>query len=48
MLLSLLAGYIAWLATAYRMKLFREINLGLAEHEFESVLSAFRNARSQQ
>ncbi|HHU7269386.1 TPA: cyclic diguanylate phosphodiesterase, partial [Escherichia coli] len=34
-LLSLLVGYIAWLATAYRMSFSREINLGLAQHEFE-------------
>ncbi|VED13998.1 putative signal transduction protein [Escherichia coli] len=40
-LLSLLVGYIAWLATAYRMSFSREINLGLAQHEFELVLSAF-------
>ncbi|EOU78036.1 putative signal transduction protein [Escherichia coli] len=34
-LLSLLVGYIAWLATAYRMSFSREINMGLAQHEFE-------------
>ena len=32
-LLSLLVGYIAWLATAYRDDFSR--NLGCAQHEFE-------------
>lgn len=48
MLLSLLVGYIAWLATAYRMSFSREINLGLAQHEFELFCQPLLNARSQQ
>ena len=47
-LLSLLVGYIAWLATAYRMSFSREINLGLAQHEFEVFCQPLLNARSQQ
>lgn len=35
LMLSLLVGYIAWLATAGRMSFSWEINLGLAAHEFE-------------
>lgn len=35
LLLSLLIGYIAWLATASRMSFSGEINLGLAAREFE-------------
>ncbi|ELY4322515.1 EAL domain-containing protein [Cronobacter turicensis] len=34
-LLSLLIGYIAWLATARRMSFSWEINLGIANNEFE-------------
>ncbi|STI46968.1 putative signal transduction protein [Escherichia coli] len=45
-LLSLLVGYIAWLATAYRMSFSREINLGLAQHEFELFCQPLLNARS--
>lgn len=41
-------GYIAWLATAYRMSFSREINLGLAQHEFELFCQPLLNARSQQ
>lgn len=48
MLLSLLVGYIARLATAYRMSFSREINLGLAQHEFELFCQPLLNARSQQ
>ncbi len=47
-LLSLLVGYIAWLATAYRMSFSREINLGLAQHEFELFCQPLLNAHSQQ
>ncbi|WP_433797222.1 EAL domain-containing protein [Escherichia marmotae] len=47
-LLSLLVGYIAWLATAHRMSFSREINLGLAQHEFELFCQPLLNARSQQ
>ena len=47
-LLSLLVGYIAWLATAYRMSFSLEINLGLAQHEFELFCQPLLNARSQQ
>lgn len=35
LMLSLLIGYIAWLATASRMSFSWEINVGLAEREFE-------------
>ncbi|EFB3348529.1 putative cyclic diguanylate phosphodiesterase (EAL) domain protein [Escherichia coli H605] len=47
-LLSLLVGYVAWLATAHRMSFSREINLGLAQHEFELFCQPLLNARSQQ
>ena len=36
------------LATAYRMSFSREINLGLAQHEFELFCQPLLNARSQQ
>lgn len=45
---KLLVGYIARLATAYRMSFSREINLGLAQHEFELFCQPLLNARSQQ
>lgn len=48
LILSLLIGYIAWLATAGRMSFSREINLGLAAHEFEIYCQPLVNARSQQ
>lgn len=47
-MLSLLVGYIAWLATAYRMSFSREINLGLAQHEFELFCQPLLNARTKQ
>ncbi|EBY0374793.1 cyclic diguanylate phosphodiesterase [Salmonella enterica subsp. enterica serovar Toulon] len=47
-LLSLLIGYIAWLATASRMSFSWEINLALAEREFELFCQPLLNARTQQ
>lgn len=46
-LLSLLLGYIAWLATASRMSFTWEINLGLAAREFELFCQPLLNARTQ-
>lgn len=48
LMLSLLVGYIAWLATANRMSFSWEINLGLAAHEFELFCQPLLNARTQQ
>ena len=48
LLLSLLLGYIAWLATANRMSFTWEINLGLAAREFELFCQPLVNARNQQ
>lgn len=39
LMLSLLLGYIAWLATARRMSFTWEINMGLAAGEFELFVS---------
>ncbi|EYI71054.1 diguanylate cyclase/phosphodiesterase, partial [Salmonella enterica subsp. enterica serovar Heidelberg str. N20134] len=47
-MLSLLIGYIAWLATASRMSFSWEINLALAEREFELFCQPLLNARTQQ
>ncbi|SFR07551.1 EAL domain, c-di-GMP-specific phosphodiesterase class I (or its enzymatically inactive variant) [Enterobacter sp. kpr-6] len=47
-MLSLLVGYFAWLATANRMSFSWEINLGLAAHEFELFCQPLLNARTQQ
>lgn len=41
-------GYIAWLATASRMSFSWEINLALAEREFELFCQPLLNARTQQ
>jgi sensor c-di-GMP phosphodiesterase-like protein len=46
-LLSLLLGYIAWLATASRMSFTWELNLGLAAREFELFCQPLLNARTQ-
>jgi sensor c-di-GMP phosphodiesterase-like protein len=46
-LISLLLGYIAWLATASRMSFTWEINLGLAAREFELFCQPLLNARTQ-
>ena len=47
LLISLLLGYIAWLATASRMSFTWEINLGLAAREFELFCQPLLNARTQ-
>jgi sensor c-di-GMP phosphodiesterase-like protein len=46
LMLSLLVGYIAWLATANRMSFSWEINLGLAAHEFELFCQPLLDADS--
>ncbi len=48
LLLSLLVGYIAWLATANRMSFSWEINLGLAAREFEVFCQPLVSARDLQ
>ena len=48
LLLSLLLGYIAWLATANRMSFTWELNLGLAAREFELFCQPLVNARNQE
>lgn len=48
LMLSLLVGYLAWLATAGRLSFSREINLALAQQEFELFCQPLLNARSQQ
>nr|WP_318381360.1 EAL domain-containing protein [uncultured Enterobacter sp.] len=48
LMLSLLVGYIAWLATANRMSFSWEINLGLAAREFELFCQPLLNARTHQ
>lgn len=47
LMLSLLLGYIAWLATASRMSFNWEINLGLAAREFELFCQPLLRARNQ-
>lgn len=47
-MLSLLVGYLAWLATANRMSFSWEINLALAEREFELFCQPLLNASTQQ
>ncbi|EPF1231286.1 MULTISPECIES: EAL domain-containing protein [Enterobacter cloacae complex] len=47
LMLSLLMGYVAWLATANRMSFTWEINLGLAAREFELFCQPLLNARTQ-
>ncbi|HFZ8993159.1 TPA: EAL domain-containing protein [Citrobacter freundii] len=46
-MLSLLVGYIAWLATARRMSFSWEINLGIAAREFELFCQPLINAHSK-
>jgi sensor c-di-GMP phosphodiesterase-like protein len=46
LLLSMLVGYIAWLATANRMSFSWEINLGLAAREFEVFCQPLVSARN--
>ncbi|QRG77492.1 EAL domain-containing protein [Citrobacter sp. R56] len=48
MMLSLLVGYLTWLATANRMSFSWEINLALAAREFELFCQPLVNARTQQ
>lgn len=48
LMLSLLLGYIAWLATARRMSFTWEINMGLAAGEFELFCQPLVNARSKE
>ncbi|OAT32065.1 Rtn family protein [Buttiauxella brennerae ATCC 51605] len=48
LILSMLIGYIAWLATANRMSFSWEINLGLASHEFEVFCQPLVSARNLQ
>lgn len=48
LLLSLLLGYIAWLATASRMSFTWEINLGIEAREFELFCQPLVNARTQE
>lgn len=46
LMLSLLVGYIAWLATASRMSFSWEINLGIAAREFELFCQPLMDADS--
>lgn len=46
LMLSLLVGYVAWLATANRMSFSWEINLGLAAREFELFCQPLLDADS--
>ncbi|HKM96099.1 MAG TPA: EAL domain-containing protein [Buttiauxella sp.] len=48
LILSMLIGYIAWLATANRMSFSWEINIGLASREFEVFCQPLVNARNLQ
>ncbi|NIY46843.1 EAL domain-containing protein [Cedecea colo] len=48
LILSMLIGYITWLATANRMSFSWEINLGLASREFEVFCQPLLNARNLQ
>lgn len=48
MMLSLLLGYIAWLATARRMSFTWEISMGLAARELELFCQPLVDARTQQ
>ncbi|WP_312584071.1 EAL domain-containing protein [Atlantibacter sp.] len=47
-MISLLTGYITWLATATRMSFSWEINLGMAAHEFEVFCQPLVRARDRQ
>ncbi|VTP69360.1 Bacteriophytochrome cph2 [Leclercia adecarboxylata] len=46
-ILTMLVGYIAWLATASRMSFTREINYGLATGEFELFCQPLIDAQKQ-
>lgn len=46
-MLSLLLGYLAWLATANRMSFTWEIDMGIAAREFELFCQPLVNARTQ-
>lgn len=48
LILSMLIGYITWLATANRMSFSWEINLGLASREFEVFCQPLVNSRTLQ
>lgn len=48
LILSMLIGYITWLATANRMSFSWEINLGLALHEFEVFCQPLVSSRNLQ
>ncbi|WP_130835201.1 EAL domain-containing protein [[Erwinia] mediterraneensis] len=48
LLLSLLVGYIVWLATANRMSLFWQISYGISANEFMVYCQPLINARSGQ
>ncbi|MEH0884796.1 EAL domain-containing protein [Enterobacter sp. UNJFSC 003] len=48
LMLSMLVGYIAWLATARRMSFTWEINVGIAAREFELFCQPLMNARTQE
>ena len=47
-ILTMLVGYIAWLATASRMSFTREINYGLATGEFELFCQPLIDAQKQE
>ncbi|EPO5088111.1 TPA: EAL domain-containing protein [Enterobacter hormaechei] len=48
LMLSLLMGYIAWLATARRISFTWEINMGIAAREFELFCQPLVNARTRE
>lgn len=48
LMLSLLVGYIVWLATVNRMSFSWEINLAIAQREFALFCQPLLNARTQQ
>ena len=48
LMLSLLLGYLAWLATANRMSFTWEIDMGIAGREFELFCQPLVNARTQE
>lgn len=48
LMLSLLMGYIVWLATARRISFTWEINMGIAAREFELFCQPLMNARTRE
>ena len=48
LMLSLVLGYLAWLATANRMSFTWEIDMGIAAREFELFCQPLVNARTQE